>query len=135
MAAVGSYNQADAHAERMVDMAKLEVDYFLQMVNDHLVPKLVEDHFGPEAAPVRIFAQGTSEAFKEKLQSIILTVLQNDGTGFYAANIAFRELLDFINIPVRNDLPDDLPVPILDPNAVPEKSTQESNSDNSDDNS
>jgi len=113
MAAVGSYNQADAHAERMVDMAKLEVDYFLQMVNEHLVPKLVEDHFGPDAPPVRIFAQGTSEAFKEKLQSIILTILQNDKTGFYAANIAFRELLDFINIPVRQDLPNDLPVPIL----------------------
>lgn len=129
MAAVGSYNQADAHAERMVDMAKLEVDYYLQMVNEHLVPKLVEDHFGPDAPPVRIFAQGTSEAFKEKLQSIILTVLQNDKTGFYAANIAFRELLDFINIPVRKDLPNGLPVPVLtgDAQEAPADNSKEEN--------
>jgi hypothetical protein len=127
MAAVGSYNQADAHAERMIDMAKLEVDYFLEMANEHLVPKLVEDHFGPDAPKPKIFAQGMSEAFKEKLQSIILTVLQNDGTGYYAANIAFRELLDFVNIPVNRELPDNLPVPILpaDPNEGKEETKED----------
>jgi hypothetical protein len=119
-AAVGSYNQAATHAERMVDMAKLEVDHFLEMVNEHLVPKLIEDHFGPDAPPAKVFAQNLSEALKEKLQTIVLTVLQNDKYGIYAQQVAFQDLLEMVGIPWRVASKEGLPEPIFPPSQTGE---------------
>jgi len=116
-AAVGSYNQAKEHAERMVDMAKLEVDHFLEAINDHIIPKLIEDHFGQSAPPAKVYAQGLSEALKEKLQTIVLTVLQNDKYGIYAQQVAFQDLLEMVGIPWRIPDKDSLPEPIFPPTA------------------
>lgn len=113
MAAVGSYNQASQHAERMIEMSKLEVDHILEMFNKLLVPRLVWAHFGLGVQLPKIYAPTTSEAFKEKLQNIILTILQNDKFGVYAQQIAFKELLDFASIPFRVGDADDLPEPIV----------------------
>lgn len=134
MAAVGSYNQADAHAERMIDMAKLEVDNFLTMANDHLIPKIIYDNFGIGAPLAKVYAQGMSEKFKEKLQSIILTVLQNDPVNFYAAQIAFRELLELVNIPINTEAPEGWPEPLMEGEGQSSESEgdEEPKSDNSD---
>jgi len=128
-AAVGSYNQAQEHAERMVDMAKLETDFFLEMVNEHILPKLIVDHFGPDAPPVKIRAHNLSEALKEKLQTIVLTILQNDKYGIYAQQVAFQELLEFVGIPWRTGGREGLPEPIF-PEPAMGASQDEKNDDN-----
>jgi hypothetical protein len=109
MAAVGSYNQAEQHAERMVEMSKLEVDYILEMFNTLLVPRMVWAHFGPETVVPKIYAQTASEDFKEKLQNIILAIIQNDKFGIYAQQIAFKDLLEFASIPYRIGSEESLP--------------------------
>jgi len=131
MAAVGSYNQAQEHAERMVDMAKLETDHFLAMVNEHLIPKLVEDHFGPDAPPAKIKAHNLSEALKEKLQTIVLTILQNDKYGIYAQQVAFQDLLEFVGIPWRTGGKEGLPEPIFPEPATPGAPDETGNGDDS----
>lgn len=98
-AAVGSYNQAEIHAERMLDAAKMETDRFLMGVNRWLIPQLVEDNFGPRAPECKIIAPTTSEALKAKLHNIVITILQNDKTGEFRGQVAFADLLDFLNIP------------------------------------
>jgi len=111
MAAVGSYNQASIHQERMLDAAKAEVDNFLRAVNAYLVPQLVEDHFGPDAPKCEIFVHGLSEALKEKYSSIVVTILQNDRHGIFSQQVLFRELLDLLNIPYTVGEVTPLPVP------------------------
>jgi hypothetical protein len=98
-AAVGSYNQADVHQERMLDASKREVDHFLIACNKWCVPQLVEDHFGPAAPPCTLRTNAVSEDMKMKLNNIVLTILQNDREGRFANQVAFIELLDFLDIP------------------------------------
>lgn len=108
MAAVGSYNQAEQHAERMLDAAKMETDRFLLAVNEWLIPQLIEDNFGPRSPECKIIAPTTSEALKAKLHNIVITILQNDKTGEFRGQVAFADLLDFLNIPftkAKNGMP------------------------------
>jgi hypothetical protein len=107
-AAVGSYNQAEQHAERLLDMAKMEVDHMLDAVNQFLVPQLIEDHFGPGGPQVKVFGHSVSEGLKTKLYNLLITILQNDPAGFYQSQIHFKELLEIVNIPftvAKNGLP------------------------------
>jgi hypothetical protein len=98
-AAVGSYNQAAIHAERMIDMAKLEIDQFVAAINKWCIPSLVEDNFGAQAPRCEVFVRSVSENLQQKLYNIVITILQNDKNDIFANMVNFVELLDFLNIP------------------------------------
>jgi hypothetical protein len=98
-AAVGSYNQAAVHEERMLDAGKMEVDAFCLSVNKYMLPALIEDHFGQNTAECTVYVKSISEALKAKLHNVLITVLQNDKTGIYAQHVKFWELLDALGIP------------------------------------
>jgi hypothetical protein len=49
------------------------------------------------------------------LQSIVLTVLQNDKYGIYAQQVAFQDLLEMVGIPWRLADKEGLPEPIFPP--------------------
>lgn len=99
MAAVGSYNQAEIHAEMMLEFAKGELDRFIDACNTWLVPQLVEDNFGANAPPCKIKVSAFPEALMEKMYNIVITLLQNDKTGVLNTRVAFTELLDILDIP------------------------------------
>lgn len=101
MAAVGSYNQAEVHQERMIDASKLETDEFLKACNKWAIPQLIEDNFGAGAPPARLFSHGLSEDLKLKLHAIVIALLQNDKAGIHRAQVAFQDLLDLLNIPAQ----------------------------------
>lgn len=111
IAAVGSYNQAEIHQERMLDAAKLEVDAFLERVNDFLVPQMVEDNFGAGAPPCRIVAPNIPERLREKLHNILLTLLQNDtDENRINRSVDVQELLGILDIPFSMDGLTNMPV-------------------------
>ena len=113
-AAVGSYNQAEAHSERMLDAAKMDVDTFLDHCNTYIVPQLVEDNFGANSPVCKIKVHAFSEQLKTKLHNIVITLLQNDKTGTLSRQVAFADLLDQLNIPyVAGD--NGLPEPVVEP--------------------
>jgi hypothetical protein len=99
MAAVGSYNQAEIHSERMLDAAKMDVDNFLDACNNWCVPQLVEDNFGANSPPCKLRVQAFSEQLKTKLHNIVIALLQNDREGRLSRQVAFTRLLDQLNIP------------------------------------
>lgn len=114
MAAVGSYNQAEQHAERMLDAAKLETDRLLEYINEYAIPQLIEDNFGAGSAQCTLFSGAISETLKVKLHSVLVTLLQNDKDGRLSRQVAFADLLDYLNIPYRR-VSDDLPAPTEPP--------------------
>lgn len=118
-AAVGSYNQAEAHAERMLDAGKLETDRILEYINKYAIPQLVEDNFGAEAPACTLYSTGVSEALKGKLHTVVITLLQNDSDGRLARQVAFAELLDYLNIPFKRISDEKLDELTAKPEAAP----------------
>lgn len=121
-AAVGTYIQAEVHAERMLDAAKAEVERFIEAVNKWLIPQLVEDNFGLDQPKCELEVINISEMLKAKLHNIVITLLQNDKTGIISAHVDFVRLLESLNIPFVTK-PDKLPEPL------PEDGGQEDDSD------
>lgn len=112
-AAVGSYNQAAVHEERMLDAAKMETDAFCTAVNKYVLPVLIEDHFGPDTPECTIYVPAISEALKAKLHSVLIAVLQNDKTATFTKQVAFAQLLDELGVPYTV-ASSSLPEPVLD---------------------
>jgi hypothetical protein len=110
----------------MLDAAKAEVDAFTLACNQYLIPQLVEDHFGPDAPECRLFCHSVSEALKGKMQSIVVTILQNDKLGTFSQQVAFRDLLDFLNIPFTSG-------PVLPIPQVPEEDGEDGDGGQPDD--
>ncbi len=128
MAAVGSYNQASIHAERMLDAGKVEVDHFLSDCTKFVVPQLVMDNFGPDAPPCRLWSRGISEELKEKLTNVVITVLQNDRDAIFSRQVAFAELLDILNIPFNTN-PEGFPDPEAPDDNEPKEDKTEDDSE------
>lgn len=124
-AAVGSYNLASIHEERMLDAAKMETNAFCTAINKYILPVLIEDHFGPNTPPCMLYVRAVSEALKQKLHSVLITVLQNDREGVFSSHIGFTELLDELGIPyvvTENKLPEPvIPEPEDDEDEADEK--------------
>jgi hypothetical protein len=111
VAAVGSYNQAEIHQERMLDAAKREVDAFLESVNRYLVPQLVEDNFGGDAPVCRVVTPNIPERIRGKLHNVLITLLQNDtADGRINRSIKIQELLKFLDIPYTVENEGNIPV-------------------------
>jgi len=109
-AAVGSYNQAEIHQERLLDMTKLEVDDFILAVNQWLIPQLVEDNFGANAPECRIFVRSVSERLKEKLFNVLISLIQNDTIDSKVLrSIALQDLLKFLDVPFTTPVEGEMP--------------------------
>ena len=99
-AAVGSYNQAEIHQERLLDMTKTETDQFIHACNRWLIPQLVEDNFGANAPRCLLSGRFVSEALKQKLFNVLITLLQNDTEDSRVnRSIAIQDLLKFLDVP------------------------------------
>lgn len=127
-AAVGSYNQAEIHQERLLDMTKLEVDDFVLAVNRWLIPQLVEDNFGANAPECRIFVRSVSERLKEKLFSVLISLLQNDtDDSRVLRSIALQDLLKFLDVPFT--VPDQNGMPVVEEETPEEEPEDEIDED------
>ncbi|MBD3260915.1 MAG: hypothetical protein GF334_04435 [Candidatus Altiarchaeales archaeon] len=123
MAAVGSYNQAEIHAEMMLEFAKTELDRFIDACNTWLIPQLVEDNFGANAPRCEIRVSALPEALLAKLHNIVITLLQNDKTGILNQQVDFTELLNILDIPWK--ISGGFPEPVLPDDDTPEEEPDE----------